>query len=292
MLKKFIVTTLTTMICLCTAALAFAATFEAQWETTELTNFTVNGIDDFGKLLASKPPIKDVEGYLYYFPVGTTFAWEVSSEDKKYYDANPSSYNLYIFSDDQKEALANGAEVTLTSDMVGKDSLELRGTYIMPFMDIIVVDEGEPSLPNTQELTAIPTSSNIYINDMSVSFDAYNINDNNYFKLRDLAYSLNGTEKQFEVSWDSEANVISLLSNKNYTSNDSEMKKGDGANKIPVLNKSKILLDNNEIELTAYIVDENSYFKLRDIGKLFDFFVGLDDVNNTIKIDTSMPYVE
>lgn len=289
MFKNFIVTTFTTMMCLCTATSAFASTFEAQWETTELDNFTANGIDDFGKLLTSKPPIKIVEGYLYYFPVGTTIAWEVSSENKKYYDANPSSYNLYIFSEEQKEPLTSGAEVTLTGDMYGEGMLELRGTYIVPFMDIIVMNEGKsPSSIPTKEI-ATPTSSNIYINDTEVSFNTYN---EDYFKLRDLAYSLNGTEKQFEISWDSEANAINLLSNKSYTVDGSEMTKGDGMDKPIALNNNKILLDGEEIQLVSRIIDGNNYFRLEDIGELLNCYVGFDHVNNTMKIDTSMPYTE
>lgn len=290
MLKKFIATILTTIVCLCTTISAFAATFEVQWETTELTNLTTNGIDNFGKLLASKPPIKNIGGYLYYFPVGTTFAWEVSPEDKEYYDANPSSYNLYIsYSEYGKPVvnLATGAEVTLTSDMFGEGMLELHGTYIMPFMDIIVMNEGEsPSSIPTKEI-AIPTSSNININGTEVSFNTYN---EDYFKLRDLAYSLNGTEKQFEISWDSEANAINLLSNKSYTVVGSEMAKGDGMDKPVALNNNKILLDGEEIQLISYIIDGNNYFRLHDIGELLDFSVVID--TGVTKIDTSIPYTE
>ena len=49
-------------------------------------------------------------------------------------------------------------------------------------------------------ITAKPTESNVLVNGVSKSFDAYNINGSNYFKLRDLAYVLNGTEKQFEIT--------------------------------------------------------------------------------------------
>lgn len=31
--------------------------------------------------------------------------------------------------------------------------------------------------------------------------EAYNINGNNYFKLRDLAMIVSGTDKQFDVAW-------------------------------------------------------------------------------------------
>ena len=47
--------------------------------------------------------------------------------------------------------------------------------------------------------TANPTASTVSVNSKIVSFDAYIIGGSNYFKLRDLAYSLNGTAKQFAV---------------------------------------------------------------------------------------------
>ena len=60
--------------------------------------------------------------------------------------------------------------------------------------------------------TATPTSSTVLVDGQAISFDAYNIEGNNYFKLRDLAYVLSGTDKQFEVSWDSKENTIWLTS--------------------------------------------------------------------------------
>lgn len=56
--------------------------------------------------------------------------------------------------------------------------------------------------------TATPSTCNVQINGQSVSFDAYVIDGNNYMKLRDVAYALNGTGKQFEVTWDEENSDI------------------------------------------------------------------------------------
>ena len=114
--------------------------------------------------------------------------------------------------------------------------------------------------------------------------------DNNYFKLRDLAFVLSGTEKQFEVGWDEKNNAISLTSGKQYTVVGGEMVgKGEGA-KIPVPTTSKIYLDGKEISFTAYNIGGNNYFKLRDIGQAFDFGVTWDGTKNTIVIDTSKSY--
>jgi hypothetical protein len=71
--------------------------------------------------------------------------------------------------------------------------------------------------------TANPTASTVLVDGRNVAFDAYNIADNNYFKLRDLAYTLNGTAKQFEVGWDGANNAISLTSGQPYTVAGGEM---------------------------------------------------------------------
>ena len=127
-------------------------------------------------------------------------------------------------------------------------------------------------------------------NGEQVAFDAYNISDNNYFKLRDLAYILSGTEKQFEVAWDGANNAISLTSGKAYTALGGEMSGKGAGDKTPAATSSKILLDGKEVSFTAYNIENNNYFKLSDIGEAFDFGVTWDGANQTIVIDTSVGY--
>lgn len=58
---------------------------------------------------------------------------------------------------------------------------------------------------------ANPTSSSVLVNGMKVSFEAYNINNNNYFKLRDLGSSVN-----FGVAFDPKANSIIIDTSMGY----------------------------------------------------------------------------
>ena len=53
---------------------------------------------------------------------------------------------------------------------------------------------------------------------------------------------------------------------------------------------AKIILDGEEISLTAYNIGGNNYFKLRDIGETFNFGIGWDNASKTITIDTSTGY--
>ena len=138
---------------------------------------------------------------------------------------------------------------------------------------------------------AIPTSSKILVNGREVSFNAYLIENNNYFKLRDLATALSGTEKEFEVIWDENKKAVNLISNKTYTMVGGEMAKGDGNIKTPILNSSVIHIDGVELQLVVYTIDGNNYFKLRDIAEIFNIGITWDDKTKTIGIDTSYGYL-
>ena len=136
-----------------------------------------------------------------------------------------------------------------------------------------------------------PTSSSVLVNGKLIAFDAYTINGNNYFKLRDLAKVVDGTSKSFEVKWDSSRNTINLISNTSYTSAGGELEKGDGKPKIASQTKSTIYKDGTELSFTAYTIKGNNYFKLRDLAEAFDIEVTWDKKTNTIGIDTSKGYI-
>ncbi|WP_218640846.1 stalk domain-containing protein [Paenibacillus odorifer] len=129
------------------------------------------------------------------------------------------------------------------------------------------------------------------INGKSVSFEAYNIGGNNYFKLRDLAAAVNGSGKQFSVGWDGSKNAISLGSGQAYTPVGGELAvSANPSKKNATPSDSKIYLDGKELQLTAYNIDGNNYFKLRDIAKAFNIGVTWDGKANTVGIDTKIDY--
>jgi len=145
---------------------------------------------------------------------------------------------------------------------------------------------------DNEKLKANPSSANILVDGKKISFDAYNINNNTFFKLRDLAYVLGGTQKQFDVSWDNKNKAINLISNKSYTVVGGEMLAGDKVMKYPLYNGSKIFKDNIEINLLSYTIDGNNYFKLRDIAQYFDIGINWNQVTQTIEINTKESYIE
>ena len=137
------------------------------------------------------------------------------------------------------------------------------------------------------------TNSKVMVDGKEVQFEAYNINGNNYFKLRDIAKVLSGTSKQFEVTWDQELQSISLLSNTPYTEVGGELAPGDCKSKIAEWGTGNIFMNhftNFPLEIKPYMINGNNYFKLRDLGELFDFGVSWDGANNCVLIDSETGY--
>ena len=88
-------------------------------------------------------------------------------------------------------------------------------------LDSLKIETIKNSLKTT--VKAYPTSSVVFVNGININFEAYQIDDYNYFKLRDLAYVLQGTKKQFDVGWDSAKDAISLTRGMSYTAVGGEM---------------------------------------------------------------------
>lgn len=145
--------------------------------------------------------------------------------------------------------------------------------------------------PEPKPAAAVPTASKVVVNGKEVAFEAYNIDGNNYFKLRDLAKAVNGTKKQFEVGFDAASNAISLKAEAAYTAVGGELEaSGAAGEQQAVPSSSALLLNGEKLELGAYNINGNNYFKLRDIAKSFNIGVTWDGKLNTVGIDTAIDY--
>jgi len=145
-------------------------------------------------------------------------------------------------------------------------------------------------------LSAKPTPSTVLVNGKSTTFDSYNINDYNYFKLRDIAYVLNGTAKQFAIDWDAANNAMTLRPGAAYVVTGDEMTSKGTATKTAILSNQKVFISGvalaSKTPMEAYNIENYNYFKLRDIGIVMDIGIGWDNTKNTISIDSSKGYVE
>jgi len=127
--------------------------------------------------------------------------------------------------------------------------------------------------------TVLPTTSTILIDGEESAVRAYNINDRNYFQLRDL-----GAEVGFGVDWDSENDTVLIFTDG--VTEKPETTKDDEIELTAVKTASKILVDGEEADIEAYNVNGRNYFQLRDLGEAVGFEVDWDEENNTVLIST------
>ncbi len=151
-----------------------------------------------------------------------------------------------------------------------------------------------PSQTNSETPTIIEkkkayaTSAAIKVNGAPVAFEVYTINDYTYFKLRDIAYSISGTAKQFDTVWNEENASINLLTGLTYSG-------AAGTNILAkdttaITSTAKLYLDGNQKSVSAFTINDYTYYKLRDIAKLLDVGVTWDEKTATIGIDTTKAY--
>jgi len=137
------------------------------------------------------------------------------------------------------------------------------------------------------ELMAEQTDATVLVNGQVVAFQAYHIGGNNFFRLRDIAYVLNGTSAQFNVGWDSENNAIVLISGDAYEIAGGELEIADDAGSAVVAPTiAAVIKKDNEVNFTAYHIAGNNFFLLRDLGESLGFNVDWDDRANAILITT------
>ena len=147
------------------------------------------------------------------------------------------------------------------------------------------------ALADAVTVPAAPTSSAVFVNGSTVSFQAYTIDGHNYFKLRDLGKALSGTEKQFEIGYDETSKTIVITTGKAYTPIGGELTTtGDTANQQATVSQNPVYLDGEKAALSAYTIGGYNYLKLRDVGAAIDFGVTYDDETKNIGIDTSRGY--
>ena len=142
---------------------------------------------------------------------------------------------------------------------------------------------------NTQ--TATPTPHAIYVDGEKANVAAYEISGNNYFKLRDIAAIVNGSEKQFEVSWNEPQQRIHLTSGKAYTTVGGELGAISSANQSANASTAVVYKDGSKADYTGYNINDNNFYKLRDVCQSFDIGVEWNGANQRVDIITTESYV-
>ena len=146
---------------------------------------------------------------------------------------------------------------------------------------------------------AIATNNPIVVSNSADTPDAhlvhptvYKIEGYNYFKLRDVAMLLRGSDRQFEVDYDDAAKTVSITSGKPYTARGGELSGTAAESAAAIVSNNAILIDGKSVTLTVFKIDGSNYFRLRDLGKALDFRVGYDEQTAIVYISGARGYEE
>ncbi len=133
----------------------------------------------------------------------------------------------------------------------------------------------------------VRSPQNLSVDGAKKDVEKYNIDGSNYFKLRDIAYLLNGTGSRFSVGWDAETGTVSIVTGEAYEPNGSEMIVGSDKSATAVPSAQTIRINGVvRTDLSVFNLDGNNFFKLRDLGEALGFDVDYDPDTNTAIIQS------
>ena len=153
-----------------------------------------------------------------------------------------------------------------------------------------VIPEPESEVPVTVEKkVAYAARAKVTVNGKPVEFQTYTIDDYTYFKLRDIASAINGTSKQFMTFWDESTQSIQLVRRVPYTSTGGSAV-GKYGDTIATTSTAKLYCDGVRKNVSAYTINDYTYYKLRDIAQLIDMGITWNESTMTIGMETSQSY--
>jgi len=138
-----------------------------------------------------------------------------------------------------------------------------------------------------------PTGPECMVSNQPVALDGkvvdiahYNVDGNNYFKLRDLACILNGSAWQYNVGYDSATRTVTITTGQGYTPLDTDMVVGEDASDTCVLSNQQVLVNGKAVSILAYNIGGDNYVQLRDLAAYVGYGVDYDSSTRTVLITT------
>jgi hypothetical protein len=190
---------------------------------------------------------------------------------------SPNSIATYLQSIGVKDALLYDGGASSMLYVKDKGFTTRAGRNLASIFTI--VDRYTPATGHN----AMPSEASVKVNSNSVYIDAYTINNNNYFRIRDIAYILKNTSAAFDVGWDSTTGTVTITSGAysgepDYSDNSSPAD--------AVRSNAKIIVNGQTVSPEVYNIDGSNYFKLRDIADYVGAEVSWDAANSEININT------
>ena len=141
--------------------------------------------------------------------------------------------------------------------------------------------------PTVSTLSASISEADVYVDGDKIAVSGIMVNNNNYYKIRDIAMMLRSTDAKFNVEWDSSLNAVNIVTGTRYIVEGGELEKLDADADLTITeNNSPIYINGSQVYLQSYNVDGNNYFRIRDLGDYLGFTIGWDEETQAVQIIT------
>lgn len=130
------------------------------------------------------------------------------------------------------------------------------------------------------------SSQSILLDGKDTDVKGYIIQDNNYFKLRDVAALLDGKDAEFNVSYDEDRSAVIITSKSDYKKTDADLTPLKDSDSDIKKSTHNVYVNGVRHSFNVYSIDGYNYFKLRELGKTIGFDVNFDEKNNKVLIDS------
>ncbi|MCC8077576.1 MAG: beta-propeller domain-containing protein [Oscillospiraceae bacterium] len=133
---------------------------------------------------------------------------------------------------------------------------------------------------------ATPSDRTLKVDGVTADVTAYNIGGCHYFRIRDLAALLSGTESSFSVEWDAAENVVRIETGADYAGTEPEDAAEDQADSA-VESTQSVLIDGAEVDgLSVWNIGGSNYFRLAELQDSLGYALRYDESTRTIYLQT------
>lgn len=235
--------------------------------------------------------------------IGTDL-WVQNTKEFAWYSQNAHKYGFIIRYQEGRESITGYAYepwhlrylgVELASAVFGSGLT--YDEYYANFIDIDIKEEKEKE--KEKVVTVSQKEQIIFVDNKRFKLDTFDDGSTRHYKIQDMAHLLNGTQKEFQVFWDSTNETLNFNT---YTGQLDAVRDAPGgeapaAGEKPEARDSeavtarqpaiKTYIDGREDCLTYLEIDGHYYLSLEDLAKILDFSSTVDNFSGYLEIRTT-----
>jgi uncharacterized repeat protein (TIGR02543 family) len=147
-----------------------------------------------------------------------------------------------------------------------------------------------PLHPAGTKVEATKTNNILILNEKETEFPAVKIGGYNWIKLRDFAMLLNGTAKNFSVSYDETTRIVDIRTGSSYSPLGDELTDKLSPTENATATTQRLRVNGTFVDVAAYNIKGYNYLRVRDLAIILNFAVKYDDDNSQITLDLENPY--